>query len=74
MMSYPRKHPEWYADTLVELLRLVADGQLCLIVSERIPLAEAPRAHELLAHGRHSGKVVSVTADCQESSSGSGLG
>ena len=41
---------------------LAANGTLKPIVSERIPLAEATRAHELLAHGRHAGKVVLTTA------------
>jgi NADPH:quinone reductase-like Zn-dependent oxidoreductase len=30
------------------------------IVAERIPLAEAVRAHELLKHGGYAGKVVLV--------------
>ena len=60
MMSYPDAHPGWYRATLVELLDLAADGTIEPLLDERIPLAEAARAHELLAHGRHAGKVVLI--------------
>jgi NADPH:quinone reductase-like Zn-dependent oxidoreductase len=58
MMKYPQAHPDWYRDTLTELLDLAADGTLEPVVMERIPLVEAARAHELLEHGRHAGKIV----------------
>jgi hypothetical protein len=32
------------------------------VVAERIPLAEAARAHELLERGGYAGKVVLVTS------------
>lgn len=61
MMKYPQANPDWYRNTLTELLGHAADGTLEPIVSERFPLAEASRAHELLTSGRHAGKVVLVT-------------
>ncbi|MDH3755092.1 MAG: zinc-binding dehydrogenase, partial [Acidimicrobiia bacterium] len=61
MMTYPDAHPGWYAETLTELLDLAANGTIKPIVSQRIPLAEAARAHELLAYGRHAGKIVLTT-------------
>jgi NADPH:quinone reductase-like Zn-dependent oxidoreductase len=43
---------------LTELLGLLAAGDLRPVVADRIPLAEAPRAHALLDRGGHAGKVV----------------
>ncbi len=51
----------WYRRTLADLLELLAAGDIKPIVADRIPLAEAARAHELLEHGRYAGKVVLVT-------------
>jgi NADPH2:quinone reductase len=51
----------WYRETLAELLDLLAAGRIKPVVAERIPLAEAARAHELLERGRYAGKVVLIT-------------
>jgi NADPH2:quinone reductase len=51
----------WYRETLTELLDLLAAGQINPLVAERIPLAEAARAHEVLERGGYAGKVVLVT-------------
>jgi NADPH:quinone reductase-like Zn-dependent oxidoreductase len=55
------KDKAWYRATLTELLDLLAAGQINPLVAERIPLAEAARAHELLERGGYGGKVVLVT-------------
>jgi NADPH:quinone reductase-like Zn-dependent oxidoreductase len=52
------KENAWYRETLAELLDLLAAGQLKPAVAERIPLAEAARAHELMERGGYAGKVV----------------
>jgi NADPH:quinone reductase-like Zn-dependent oxidoreductase len=52
----------WYRETLTELLDLLAAGKIKPVVAERIPLAEAARAHELLERGGYAGKVVLVTS------------
>lgn len=62
MMTYPKAHPDWFRTTLAELLDLAAKGTIQPLIDERFPLAEAARAHELLTHGRHAGKVVLTTA------------
>ena len=54
-------HNDWYRETLTELLDLAAVGRLEPVVAERMPLAEATRAHALLGHGGYAGKVVLVT-------------
>lgn len=58
---HARKHPDWYQTTLRGLLDTVANGDLAPVVAERIPLAEAARAHRLLENGHHNGKIVLVT-------------
>ena len=52
----------WYRETLTDLLDLLAAGRIKPVVAERIPLAEAARAHELLERGGYAGKVVLVTS------------
>ena len=47
-------------ESLVALFKLLAAGKIKPVVTERIPLAEATRAHELLERGGHAGKVVLV--------------
>lgn len=61
MAKFAAEHNEWYRRTLTELLASLAAGDLQPVVAARIPLTEARRAHELLEHGRHAGKVVLVT-------------
>jgi NADPH2:quinone reductase len=56
------KDKAWYRETLAELLDLLAAGKIRPVVAERIPLAEAARAHELLEDGGYVGKVVLVTS------------
>ncbi len=51
----------WYRATLSELLGLLAAGSIKPMVAERIPLAEAFRAHAMLESGGHAGKFVLVT-------------
>jgi NADPH2:quinone reductase len=55
------KDNAWYRGTLAKLLDLLAAGEIKPVVAERIPLAEAARAHELLERGGYAGKVVLVT-------------
>jgi len=59
--EFTKKNDKWYRDTLTELLDSLAAGRIKPVVAERIPLAEAARAHELLERGGHAGKVVLVT-------------
>ena len=56
------KDNAWYRETLAELLDLLAAGKIKPVVAERIPLAEAARAHELLERGGYAGKVVLVSS------------
>lgn len=53
----------WYRRTLTELLDYLAADKIHPVVAERMPLAEASRAHELIERGGYAGKVVLVTGD-----------
>jgi NADPH2:quinone reductase len=61
--EYGLAHSAWYRETLAELLDLVATGKINPLVAQRVPLAEAARAHEMLERGGYAGKVVLVTDD-----------
>lgn len=58
MTDYPFQHSEWYRQTLADMLRLGADGEIEPVIAEAMPLTEARRAHESLERGGHAGKVV----------------
>lgn len=58
MEKFPHTHNDWYRETLTELLDLAATGKIKPVVADRIPLADAARAHELLERAGHAGKVV----------------
>ncbi len=60
--KFAKAHHDWYRETLTELLDSLAAGRIKPVVAERIPLAEAARAHELLERSGHAGKVVLVTS------------
>ncbi len=52
------KHPEWFREDLALLLELLAEGRIQPIVSERLPLEEVVRAHELMGSAGARGKIV----------------
>ena len=52
-----------YRKTLANLFNLCVSGDLNPLVAERIPLAEAARAHELMERGGYAGKFVLVTGE-----------
>ncbi len=56
------KDKAWYRETQTELLDSLAASKIKPVVAERIPLAEAARAHELLERGGYAGKVVLVAS------------
>jgi NADPH:quinone reductase-like Zn-dependent oxidoreductase len=53
-----RRSPELFRADLSHLLGLLAGREIAPFVEVRLPLAEAFRAHELLASGTTSGKIV----------------
>jgi NADPH2:quinone reductase len=51
----------WFREDLVALLELLREKKIKPIIAERILLADARRAHELLGKGGVTGKLVLVT-------------
>jgi NADPH:quinone reductase-like Zn-dependent oxidoreductase len=58
-----KRNPQWFPEDLATLLCLLREKKIRPVVSERLPLREAQRAHELIEHARVSGKIVLL---CQE--------
>ncbi|HEX6836660.1 MAG TPA: medium chain dehydrogenase/reductase family protein [Polyangia bacterium] len=52
--------PDWYREDLAALLALLADGKIRPLIAERVPLADAARAHQLLDDAAVAGKLVLV--------------
>jgi NADPH:quinone reductase-like Zn-dependent oxidoreductase len=57
-----RRKPAWFREDLSALLELLRDGKIKPMIAERIPLAEARRAHELLGQGSVRGKLVLISS------------
>ncbi len=58
-----QKHPEGFREDLRTLLELLRDKKIRPLVSERLPLDQAPRAHELIEKAQVTGKIVLM---CQQ--------
>ena len=53
-----KHHPEWFREDLTALFELLARKQISPVIAKRLPLAAAPRAHEMLERGETTGKLV----------------
>ena len=58
VMMSPVRLRDAYRNALPKLLAMVADGKLKPVIGARLPLVEAPRAHELLEKAQVAGKIV----------------
>jgi len=54
------RNPEWFREDFLALLDLLRSGEIHPVVAERLPLADARRAHELLESSAAKGKLVLV--------------
>ena len=52
--------PEWFREDFGTLIELLRRGEIHPVVAERLPLAEARHAHELLESSAAKGKLVLV--------------
>ena len=52
------RHPDWYREDLTALFELLREGKIKPLIAARMTLAQARQAHELLARGGITGKVV----------------
>jgi NADPH:quinone reductase-like Zn-dependent oxidoreductase len=64
-----RLRPAWFRQDLIALFDLLQQQKIKPLIAQRLPLAEARRAHELLGQGGVTGKLVLV---CNGSSLASG--
>lgn len=55
-----RVKPEWFREDLITLLGLLQQRKIKPLIAQRMPLAEARQAHELLGQGGVTGKIVLV--------------
>ena len=58
-----KKRFEWFQEDLSRLLSMLQQGSIRPVIAEKLPLRDAPRAHELLEHSSVTGKIVLL---CQE--------
>jgi NADPH2:quinone reductase len=56
-----RLRPRWFRQDLIALFDLLHQKKIAPLIAERIPLAEARHAHELLGKGGVTGKIVLVS-------------
>jgi len=61
IQTLKRLKPELFRQDLATLLDLLRQGKVRPLVAERLPLAKARQAHELLEQGGVTGKLVLVT-------------
>jgi NADPH:quinone reductase len=54
------RNPEWFREDFLHLIELLREDKIHPIVAERLPLADARRAHELLEQSASVGKLVLV--------------
>jgi NADPH:quinone reductase-like Zn-dependent oxidoreductase len=52
------RYPEWFREDFGVLLELLRQGEIHPVVAERLPLADARRAHEMLESAAAKGKLV----------------
>ncbi len=54
------KRPDWFLEDLQLLMKMLERGEIQPRISQRIQLAEVPRAHVRLSRGRLDGKIMIV--------------
>ena len=64
-----RLRPAWFRHDLIALFDLLQQHKIKPLIAQRLPLAEARHAHEVLGEGGVTGKIVLV---CNGSSLASG--
>jgi NADPH2:quinone reductase len=69
IQTLKRLRPVQFREDLITLFGLLQQGKIKPLIAQRLPLAEARQAHELLGKGGVTGKIVLV---CKKSSHESG--
>ena len=60
IQTLKRLKPEWFRQDLIALFELLQQKKIKPLIAQRVPLAEARHAQELLAKGGVTGKIVLV--------------
>jgi NADPH:quinone reductase-like Zn-dependent oxidoreductase len=60
IQTLKRLKPAWFRQDLIALLDLLKQQKIKPLIAQRLPLAEARQAHELLGKGGVTGKIVLV--------------
>jgi NADPH2:quinone reductase len=63
IQTLKRWRPEWFRMDLVALLDLLKQQKIRPLIAQRLALSEAKRAHEMLAAGGVTGKIVLVNGE-----------
>jgi len=58
--SLCEKHADWFRADLTELFKLLAQGKIKPVIAERMSLADATRAHELIERAAVQGRIVLI--------------
>ena len=61
--SLREKHADWFHADLTELFNLLAQGKIKPVIAERMGLAEAARAHELVERAAVRGRIVLIVSE-----------
>jgi len=61
--SLREKQPDWFHADLTELFNLLAQDKIKPVIAERMGLAEAARAHELVERAAVQGKIVLMVGE-----------
>jgi NADPH:quinone reductase-like Zn-dependent oxidoreductase len=54
------RDPDWYREDFLALVQLLREHKIHPVIAERLPLAQASRAHDLLEQSASVGKLVLV--------------
>jgi len=57
------KQPDWFHEDLTALFNLLAQGKIKPVIAERMSLAEAMQAHDLVERAAVEGKIVLMVSD-----------
>lgn len=61
-----KRQPDWFREDLTSLLDLLADGSIKPVIADRLPLADAAVAHELLDRAEVRGQLVLLCGETPE--------
>lgn len=53
-----KEQPEALKDTSLQVFRMIGSGQIKIKISEKLPLKDAPAAHQLIESRKSTGKVI----------------